>query len=163
MTQFQFRLQSVVRLRERERDKAAGALREALAAQQKLQTQVDELLREHAAQQPLQAAVIVGSIDPQRLIESQRYQMHLLQQVHQLRSQIQLIEAECDKRRQNLLKREQELAALEKLRDKQRAAWQAQQLNREQMALDQWAGFQYWNQGPGNEPISQQYQPHSEP
>lgn len=133
-------------LRERQRDAAAGSYQEALAAKEKLQSQVDELMREHAEQQPLQFSSISGRVDSQRLIESQRYQLHLLQIVSTLRSQIELIESECEKRRLVLVAAEQSLSSLEKLRDKQQARWELQQLQREQLALDQWSGFKYWKE-----------------
>ncbi len=146
MAQDKFRLHNIVTLRERQRDKAAGSYKEALAAKEKLQLQVDELLQEHAAQQPLQWSSIAGRVDSQRLIESQRYQLYLLQMVNTLRSQIELIDGECEKRRLVLVRAEQALSSLEKLRDKQQAASIAKQLEREQIALDQWSGFKYWKE-----------------
>ena len=146
MAHYQFRLENIVGLRERERDAAAGAYKEALAAKAKLEGQVDELLQEHAQQMPLQSDCGVGTINTQRLIESQRYQLHLLQQVSQLREQIGLIEAECEKRRWKLVKQEQSLSSLEKLREKQRVQWNTREAEREQIALDQWSGFKYWKE-----------------
>lgn len=146
MSHFKFRMQNIVGLRERERDAAAGSYKEALAAMAKVEGQVDELLREHAQQVPLQSKSSVGAINTQRLIESQRYQLHLLQQVSQLREQIALIETECEKRRLKLVHQEQALRSLEKLRDKQRAQWNTLEAQREQTAIDQWAGFKYWKE-----------------
>lgn len=148
MPHFKFRLQNIIGLRERERDAAAGAYKEALAAKAKLEGHVDELLLEYAEQMPLQSESSVGTINTQRLVESQRYQLHLLQQVSQLREQIAMIEAECEKRRLKLVRQEQSLSSLEKLRDKQRAQWNALEAQSEQMALDQWAGFKYWKESP---------------
>ncbi|MCA9159774.1 MAG: flagellar export protein FliJ [Planctomycetales bacterium] len=146
MSHFKFRMQNIVGLRERERDAAAASYKEALAAKTKVEGQVDELLQEHAQQVPLQSQSSVGAINTQRLIESQRYQLHLLQQVSQLREQIALIETECEKRRLKLVKQEQALRSLEKLRDKQRAQWNTLEAQREQTAIDQWAGFKYWKE-----------------
>ena len=144
MTSQPFRLKSIVQLRERQRDTAAGAYREALAAKAKLQSQVAELMHEHAAQMPLQASWCEGQVNTQQLIESQRYQLHLLQQVKGIESQIALIDAECEKRRLLLVQKEQALSSLEKLRENQQAAWDRQQLNREQETLDQWGSFKHW-------------------
>jgi flagellar FliJ protein len=145
VSRFQFRLQSVVKLRERERDAAAGAYQQAMAAKQNLETQVQSLLEEHAAQFPHQTVSVMERVDPQRILESQRYQMHLLHEVAQLRSQIQLIEAECERRRMNMVLHEQKLRSLEKLREKQHREWEDQQLGKEQAMLDQWSGFKYWD------------------
>ncbi len=138
----------MVRLRERERDVAAESFKQAQYARQKLLLQVDELLEEHASQVPLQSDSIAGQVNPQRLLESQRYQMQLLQEVAQLKSQIQLVEAECEKRRLTLVKHEQNVSSLEKLRSKQQAEWEADRQRLEQLALDQWAGFRYWKVSP---------------
>lgn len=146
MAHFKFRMQNIVGLRERERDAAAGSYKEALSAKTKVEGQVDELLQEYTRQMPLQSESSTGTINTQRLIESQRYQLHLLQQVSQLREQIALIDAECEKRRLKLVKQEQALSSLEKLRDKQRAQWNTLEAEREQIALDQWSGFKYWKE-----------------
>ncbi len=144
-----FRLTSIVKLRERQRDTAAGAYREALAAKAKLQTQVAALMDEHAAQIPLQTSSSAGQVNTQRLIESQRYQLYLMQQVKGIESQIELVEAECEKRRLLLVQREQALSSLEKLRENQQVEWDAQQLNREQETLDHWGSFVHWKKSKG--------------
>ncbi len=144
--QHDFRLQNILGLRERERDTAAGAYREALLAKDKLLAHIEELVREHADQRPVQSQSVMGQVDTQKLIESQRYQIHLLQQANTLRAQMQIIESECDKRRLVLVKREQALNSIEKLKVKQAAQWQLEQAEAEQVALDQWAGFKYWRE-----------------
>lgn len=145
MSHNKFRLKNILSLRERERDAAAGSYKEALAAKAKLQSQVDELLQEHAQQMPIQSALNQGHIDTQRLIESQRYQLHLMQEVAELRGQIALIDGECEKRRRKLVTREQALSSLEKLRDKQQAEQTRRGIEREQIALDQWSSIKYWS------------------
>jgi flagellar protein FliJ len=146
VSDYRFRLQSIVQLRERERDAAIASYREALTARNKLQSQVDEIMKEHAAQQPIQVDSILNRVDTQRLIESQRYQMFLIQQANHLRSQIKMIDDECEKRRLRLVKREQAVRSLEKLKEKQQTDWENQQAARQQMSLDQWAAFRYWKE-----------------
>jgi flagellar export protein FliJ len=72
--------------------------------------------------------------------------LHLLQQVASLRAQLELIDAECEKRRLNLVLKEQALSSLEKLRGKQQAQWTAMEISREQEMLDQWASFKHWKE-----------------
>jgi flagellar export protein FliJ len=141
-----FRLENIIILRERQRDTAAGSYKEALAAKSKLETQIESLQQEYAAQLPLQANYSAGQVNTQRLIESQRFQLHLLQQVANLRAQLELIVAECEKRRLNLVLKEQALSSLEKLRVKQQALWTAMEISREQEMLDQWASFKHWKE-----------------
>ena len=146
MKQFKFRLENVQILRERERDAAAEAYRQALLAISKLEQEVDRVLAEHASQLPVQTGSIQGSVNPQRMLESQRYQMHLMQQVAQLRSQIQLVQGEAEKRRLVLVTREQAVRSLEKLAEQQAAEWEIVNQQRAQIALDEWAGFRYWRE-----------------
>ncbi|QDV27122.1 flagellar export protein FliJ [Aureliella helgolandensis] len=144
MSEFKFGLQNVVKLRERERDAAAQSYRQALLAIEKLGQQIADLQAEHDGQAPWQSQFTVGTVAPQRIMESQRFQMHLQQEIAGIRSQIELIEAECEKRRQALVAREQALSSLEKLREQQHQAWDADQIRHEQIVLDEWAGFKHW-------------------
>ncbi len=146
MKQFKFKLENVQTLRVRERDAAADSYRQAMLAISKLAEEVERILQEHANQQPLQSDSIQGEVKPQLMLESQRYQMHLMQQVAQLRSQIQMIQGEAEKRRLVLVKREQAVRSLEKLAEHQKAEWETANAHRAQIALDEWAGFRYWKE-----------------
>lgn len=149
MKNFQFRLQSVLQLRQRERDQAADAYRQATAAIDKLQGQIDQM-RSEADQQISQVMPSgAGRINAQQLVEAQRYRSFVDQQVTHLSQQLQLIHAESQKRRQRLVEREQAVRALEKLEQRQRAAWESERARHEQKVLDDWAGFRHWSkQGP---------------
>jgi len=143
---FKFRLEAIQTLRARARDTAAESYRQAMLAITKLNEEVDRILQEHASQQPLQSGSIQGQVKPQFMLESQRYQMHLLQQVAQLHSQIKLVQDEAEKRRLLLVKREQAVRSLEKLAEQQQAEWETTNEHRSQIALDEWAGFRYWKE-----------------
>jgi flagellar export protein FliJ len=145
MSQFKFRLRSIQALRERERDAAADSYRQARLAISKLEEEVARVLNEHAAQNPT-LETIQGNINTQRLLEVQRYQMHLMQQVEQLRSQIQMVEVEAEKRRLLLVKREQAVHAMQNLQDRQQLEWETANQVRAQIALDEWSGFRYWKE-----------------
>lgn len=142
---FRFRLQSIVRLRERDRDEAAEAFRQALRAKQILEEQVSEIETERKQQNELRKATNAGSVDFQKIIDAQRYQMFLESQVVELQGQIALIEQECQRRRAKLVKCEQAVRSLEKLEEHQRTEWDAQQASNEQNTLDQWSSFRYWS------------------
>lgn len=141
---FRFRLQSIVRLRERERDAAAESLRQALQAKQILEGQVEELLAERSGLNALRIVANHGQIDPQQVINTQRYQMYLDGQVSGLRQQISLVGQESERRRAALVKCEQAVRSLEKLEEHQHAEWNNQQASNEQNTLDQWSSFRYW-------------------
>jgi len=144
MNQFKFRLQKVQDLRARQRDTAAESLRQAQLAVSKLREEEARIMDEHARQNPSLDSLNQGRVDTQRLLEARRYQMHLIQQVQQLHSQIALVEAEVEKRRQALIQREQALRSMENLQEQQRVEWDAAAGRKAQIALDEWAGFRYW-------------------
>ena len=152
MSQFQFRLQSVLRLRERLRDEAADSLRQARLAIQKLNDQIAVLQAEVVGQQQLQSGSSTGVINTQRVLESQRYQLHLTGEILSARENIALIEQECERRKQLLVKREQDVRALEKLRENQIQQWQHGQLIAQQSRLDEWASFRFWKNSQSDSP-----------
>ncbi|MCA9130048.1 MAG: flagellar export protein FliJ [Planctomycetales bacterium] len=144
MAQFKFRLDSLIRLRHRERDAAAQAYQQAGAAIEQLQRQADELAQHQSAQYAIHAKSSLGIVDTQKLTEVQRYQAHLRQQIETIHSNMELIEVEREKRRQALVLKEQAVESIENLRAKQLAQWNANLATREQIALDEWAGTQFW-------------------
>ena len=144
MSSFRFRLLSIMRLRVRERDKAAQSLQQAQLAKQKLLDQIRELEEEIASLASVRSAASIGHVDIQRVIDAQRYQLTLLENIRSIQSNIALVDQELEKRRAKLVVCEQEVRALEKLEDKQRIAWDAEQAQRDQSRLDEWASFQHF-------------------
>ncbi len=141
---YKFRLASIQRLRERERDKAAQALQQAQMAKQKLEQQIEDLETESRQLIALRGSASVGQVDVQRVIDAQRYQMNLLEKIHGIRGNIDLIEQEIEKRRAKLVLCEQGVKVLEKLDEKQHGDWVAQQAERTQSRLDEWASFHHY-------------------
>lgn len=144
MNQFKFRLQSVQSLRERLRDQAADSLQQAKLAIQKLTEQLQQLEADFTGQSQIQSQASFGVVDTQRVLESQRYQTHLISQINTVRNNISLIEQECERREQILIKREQDVRAMEKLYDAQLRQYQHAQAIAAQSRLDEWAGFRFW-------------------
>ena len=142
---FRFRLQSVVRLRERDRDEAAEALRQGLQAKQILENQVSDIQLERSQQDGLRLASKTGAVNFQKMIDAQRYQSYLDNQMADLQGQISLIDQECERRRARLVKCEQAVRSLEKLEMHQRTEWTALQASKDQNTLDQWSSFRYWS------------------
>ena len=144
MSQFKFQLESVERLRQRERDEASEAYQQALLAKKKLEEQITELQEEHDAQVVLQTKHMQNQIDVQRIMESRRYQVVLLADIAGIESTVREIEGEIERRRLILVQREQTLKTLEKLRERQLEQWKKDAARKTQAALDDWAGFKYW-------------------
>ena len=133
-----------MRLRVRERDKAAQALQQAQLAKQKLLDQVREHQQESDKQISVRGAASLGQVDVQRVIEAQRYQLTLGELIRGIERSVAMVDEEIEKRRAKLVVCEQEVKALDKLESHQRNAWEEQQAARDQSRLDEWASFQHF-------------------
>ncbi len=142
---FRFRLQSIVRLRERERDQAADEFKLAMQAKQVLLDQITTLQSERQQVNLQRNVSQTGAFDPQKMLEAHRYQIHLDSQVAHLQEQVSLVEQECQRRRAKLVKCEQAVRALEKLKEKQQADWDSVLSQKSQDRLDEWSSFRYWS------------------
>jgi flagellar FliJ protein len=124
MKKFQFRLDSLVRLREAVRDERRSQLAEAMRIQasleedmQQLRLKLDEARQMHTAPR--------GAVDIDRLLVAERYEMVLLLEKHKLEQQQANMNAEVEKRRQALVWADQDVRVLEKLRETQFQRWRA--------------------------------------
>jgi flagellar export protein FliJ len=144
MSQFQFRLRQVKKLRERARVQAADSLQQALIAAQQLQMQLDSLHQELDEQTAIQNRSSQGTIRTQTVLESQRYQLQLLGHLHSLKEKLDLIHHECQRRRTVLLGCEKEVRVLEKLEQQQLELWKQEQMRNQQRQLDDWASYRHW-------------------
>jgi flagellar export protein FliJ len=141
---FRFRLLSIQRLRERERDQAAQALQQAQLAKQKLLDQISQLESENQQQVAARSQASTGVVDVQRVIDTQRYQLTLLERVRFIQGNVKLIDEEIEKRRAKLVVCEQGVRALEKLEEHGRENWINEQSARSQSRLDEWASYQHF-------------------
>lgn len=144
MAKFQFRLQTVLVLRTRERDRAAQSVQQAESAKQKLLDQIDIVEDERRRLNESRITGSIGAIDVNRLLDSQRYEGTLLEQVLGLRNNIALIEEEIVKRRLRLVEAEKGVKVLERLAEQQKAAWTEAEFKRQQDVLDEWASFRHY-------------------
>lgn len=133
-----------MRMRTRERDKAAQALQQALAAKEKLLAEVRELEAETQYQITLRSQASLGQVDLSRVIDAQRYQLTLAERIHGIHGNIAIIDSEVEKRRAKLVVCEQGVKALEKLEEHQLHAWQTEQFQQGQARLDEWASFRHF-------------------
>lgn len=141
---FKFRLSSIQRLRQRDRDAAAQSLQQAHLAKQKLMDQIANLEAENAQLVALRGEASTGMVDVQRVIDTQRYQMSLHENIRSLSQNVALIEQEIERRRAKLVVCEQGVKALEKLETLGREAFEAEQLIRSQSRLDEFASYQHF-------------------
>src|SRR5262245_22273493 len=100
MPAFQFRFQTLLRLRESERQQRRFELAQAYEADQILRRQVDAVTAELAtARQTLRQAAAPGVIDVDRLLELQRYALNVQVQVHGLHGRQNQLRDEIERRR----------------------------------------------------------------
>lgn len=144
MANFQFRLQPVIQLRERARDAAAQAYQQGLQAAQQVEQQITTLRTEYESQRPLQKTSINQTVQPQKVLESQRFQHQLGLQIKELQNTLFAVRQEIEKRRLVLVEAEQKLKSLTKLKERRREEYLTNEQAKEQNALDHWAGIKYW-------------------
>lgn len=120
MKPFEFRLQTLLKLRQGERDQRRSELAEAFHAFDILEHQEDDLRTQHedavVQKTKLQA---VGQIAVDQIIDHQRFQLLVAAQIKQIGSQKQRIQEEIERRREALVEADRDVRALEKLKEKQ--------------------------------------------
>jgi flagellar FliJ protein len=141
MPKFTFRLETLLRLREATREERQLQLAEAyrvdVVLQQRLRAAVEELrsLRDRCRQ-----AVGPGTVDVDRLVAAQRYELALRAFQRGLEQQRAAVAAEIERRRLALVEANREVRVLEKLREKQSARFQEEENRRDIRRLDEVAG-----------------------
>lgn len=138
MTRFNFRLQTLLRLRQAVRDRRRARLAEAYQAERILQQQTEELARQlDRIKRQMRRAAQPGQVDVDSLLASHRYELLLRAQQEQLKGQIEQIAEEIESRRQLLVEADRQLRVVQKLRDRQREAHHYQQRKQEINATDE--------------------------
>ncbi len=141
MKQFQFRLATLLRLREAARDERRSQLAEAYLA--------EERLNEHRAHVAAEAndhrlrygqAATPGALDVDRLRDAHRFQLVLSAQLNTIDEQAAKLAPEIEKRRQTLVAADREVRVLEKLRVTWKQRHRHEELLVEMKGIDEVAG-----------------------
>jgi len=123
MAKYQFRLETLQKVREVRRDERRTSLAEAFRAEQVLAENHARLAEEQESMRQLQRSAATGRyLDVNRLLEAQRYDLLLKAQSQELAKQAVLLEAEIENRRQLLVEADREVRVLEMLDERHRAA-----------------------------------------
>jgi flagellar export protein FliJ len=131
---------AVERLREVARDERRSSLAQAYQADAVLETRLQSLEKEAAAlKSDYRTAARPGAVDVDRLIDAHRHAMVLNLDRQHCQRQRELLAAEIERRREALAAAEREVRVLEKLREKHRDRFDADQARREQKQLDEFA------------------------
>jgi flagellar FliJ protein len=138
-----FRLASLLRLKEADRDDRRGELAEAFRAGEAIDERLAEVRQNQDELRKLQT-VEAGGVNVDRLIEAGRYEMVLRVQQLQLEQNRQQVQAEIERRREILVAADREVRVLEKLREKQHQKEVAEMERLATKQLDEVAGQGHW-------------------
>ncbi len=140
MTRFEFRLQTLLRLRAAARDECRQQLAKAYRADQILADHCEQLQTElQETKRCARQSVAPGRVDVEQLLNTNRYELILAAQVQQVEQQRTLVASEIERRRQTLVEADRQLRILEKLRERQWAEFQECEHQREMRQLDETA------------------------
>ncbi|MGB9689223.1 flagellar export protein FliJ [Thermogutta sp.] len=139
MAQFQFRLDTLLKIRERERDNRQLELLQALSAEEILLERAKLLDMEHQRLQENLRAATCGVLDVDQVLGYRRYELILAAQREELGRQLEAIREEVERRRAALLEANRALRMLELLRDKQRERFLKNTLKKELKEMDELA------------------------
>jgi flagellar FliJ protein len=138
MAKFRFRLATLQKLREIQRDELRSKLAEAVHAQQILEEQLAQVAIEiQNLLEMRRSAVQSGTLQVDPLLEAQRYQGVLHIQQDKMREQVRLLSAEVERRRLAVVEADRQVKVLEKLRERKLADHHAKQLVAETKVLDE--------------------------
>lgn len=138
MRKFTFRLETVLKIREQEREDRKRDLQQAYAARDILSQQQSALEMERQNLGAiLRKSLLQGNIDADQMLACRRYETVLNAQREYLAQQLAAIDAEIEKRQQALVEANRAVRILELLREKQRAAHEKQEESREIKKLDE--------------------------
>lgn len=138
MAAFQFRLATLLRLREAVRDERRMQLAEVLG----LAEQISE--RRQAVEAELRSALLfqtsaTGPIDADRLLNATRYELVVRAELRQIELQEATVKTEAEKRREALVAADRDVRALERLRETQRERHREEEERRSAKELDELA------------------------
>lgn len=146
MRKFNFRLETVLQLREQERDERKRELQQALTARDIVCQQQAILERERQnLSTALRASLLQGNIDADQMLAWRRYETVLSAQQDYVAKQLAAIDTEIEKRQQALMEANRAVRILELLREKQRAAHEKRERSHEMKQLDELANRRFHN------------------
>jgi flagellar export protein FliJ len=147
MSQYQFRLKSLQRFREVERDRHRARLADAYRAQDVLLQQREELSGQLESLRSQQRSATKGKYaDLDTLQVANRYEPVLRAQAQVLAEQHQMLAAEVERRREALTEANRDVRALELLDERRRQEHEREQQRAETKQLDEIACIRSWRQ-----------------
>ena len=120
MKKFKFRLETLLKLRKQLRDERQSSFGEAQHAQSIVEERIGEIQGEiEQMRSGASKYASPGSVNVDRIVEYQRYELVLASQVASLEQQKATVAEEVDRRRLALMEANRDVKSLEKLRERQ--------------------------------------------
>ncbi len=137
MAEFHFRLATLLKLRESERNERRLRLAEAREAERILGERIAELEneREDISRQS-RDAVRPGPLNLDRVVQTSRFELLVEAQLRAMQDRNNQLQEELERRHEALVEADRGVRVLEKLRERWLADYQRQQLKLEQKELD---------------------------
>jgi flagellar protein FliJ len=147
MTRFQFRLQSMLRLAESQRDERRRELAAALEAVEVLRGRHETLDEEIQQIRQLRCAASLGeNVRVEQLLDASRYELLLRSQLTEIENQQTQVDEELERRRLILVEANRHVQTLKKLRERKLAEHQLEEDRKQQRLLDEVAAQRYMRQ-----------------
>lgn len=145
MPVFKFRLATLQRLRESDRDEKRGHLAEAQRAEQIVIERIAAIESEiEQIREQCVTATRPGKVNVDLLMESQRFELILKMERQTAEQQQKLVAAEVQKRRDALVAIDREVRVLEKLKETQLDRHRQDEEKHDMQQLDEIAGRSFW-------------------
>jgi flagellar export protein FliJ len=138
-----FRLATLLKLRIRDRDLAAKSVQEVRNAISKLNERENEINASNREMDEYRKQASHGAVNLHQILDAQRFQMVLAAQMEQIADHQSKLKQELERREFTLLKAQQAVKSLEKLRDQRDAAAEVHALAKQQERLDEWASVRH--------------------
>jgi flagellar protein FliJ len=143
MRPFQFRLETLLKLRVATRDRAASALGEAQRAASLLEDQRSHLEYQREQLRQSKRRALMGEQHVAMLLAGDRFELDLSRQESDIVDKIRQVEREVARRRERLMEADRDVRGLEKVRDKAIEQHRIDELQREQNRLDDMATIRF--------------------
>ncbi len=139
MAKFRFRLATLQKLREIQRDELRAKLAEAVQAQQILEEQLVQVATDIGNLQAMRRQAVTSGqqVNVEPLLEAQRYQGVLLAQQATMQEQTRLLTAEIERRRIAVVEADRQVKVLEKLHERKLDEFRQEQQRAEFKVLDE--------------------------
>ena len=138
-----FRLATLLKIRERDRDVAAKAVQDVRLAIEKLDSAQLEIDEANRLMNDARKQSSSGAIDLHQILDAQRYQMVLSAQSAQIADHKSKLNQELERRQFTLVQSQKAVKSLEKLRDQRALAADLHALARQQERLDEWSSIRH--------------------